>query len=150
MRCDAVPGDAVSRPNLHRRAVILALSGVAALKPTVGAASTAASEPALADLVAADGSPSALAWSLAQTQASVRGYLAPSLDGREFTLTEGPALPCQLCGDLHGVGASVVVRTGEPEPSAPAFRLVQVAGRLEVDGAQRPGIRLTSARIRAA
>lgn len=137
IRCDAVPG-----PALDRRSVILALSSLAALAPAASARA-GASAPGLADLAAADGSASALARSLAQTQVSVRGYLAPSLDGREFALTEGPAMPCQLCGNLHDLGSSVAVRLGAPDPNAPVFERVQVSGRLEIDSV----VRLMAARI---
>lgn len=140
IRCHAMPG-----PALGRRSALLALPGLA-LAPALSAAWAAPSGPGLAELVAADGSASSLARSLAGTQVRLLGYLAPSLDGREFALTEGPAAPCQLCGNLHDTGTGVAVRLGEPDLGAPVFERVQVSGRLEVDG----GVRLVSARIQAA
>lgn len=143
IRCDFIPG-----PALDRRSVVLGLAGLAALGPAA-AARAAIAGPSLADLVAADGSASALARTLTGTEVSVRGTLAPSLDGREFTLSEESTEPCQLCGNLHDAGASVAVRTAEPDPNAPVFGRVEVSGRLEIDATVRPGLRLTAARIQA-
>lgn len=140
LRCHAVPGPP------DRRSVLLALSGLTALAPVSRAA---ASGPGLAELVAADGGPSAFARSLARTRVSVRGHLSPSLDGREFVLTEGPAAPCQLCGDLHDAGPGVAVHTDTLDPGAPMLRRVEVSGRIEIDDAARPGVRLVAARIQA-
>lgn len=144
MKRDAMRCDAVREPALGRRSVLLALPSLAALTP-MAAVRAAAPEPGLTELVGADGSATTLARSLAQTQVSVRGYLSPSLDGREFALTEGSAAPCQLCGSLHDAGSSMTVRTGEPAPGAPVFERVLVSGRLEIDGA----VRLTGACIQA-
>lgn len=131
--------DAVSAPG--RRAVLVALAGLA-VHATPARADV---EPALADLLTADGSASRLALSLAQSQVSLRGYLAPSLDGRRFELMEGSVAPCQLCGATHDAGASVTVLVADPDPSAPGSQRVRVSGRLEVEG----GVRLVSARIQA-
>ncbi len=137
-RCDAGLGAA-------RRSLLLALPGFVLL-PDLARAE--AGETSLVSLAATDGSGSALARSLAQATVSVRGYLAPSLDGREFALTEKSAAACQLCGALHDVGASLAVFTDAPDPDAPVLQRVRVSGRLEVDATG--GVRLVSARIQSA
>lgn len=142
IRCDAV-GRAATRPP-GRRAVLLAAAGLAAWPAARAAA--AVPQVAFADLVAADGSPSAFARSLASSQVSVRGYLAPSLDGQTFALTEQPAAPCQLCGATHGIGAEMPVLTEAPDAGAPMLQRVEVSGTLEVRGA----VRLVAARIQPA
>ena len=110
------------------------------------AARTTAHPASLADLVGPGGAPSPLARSIAPSWLSVRGYLAPSLDRREFTLSEQPALPCQLCGAVHEAGAGLMVVTAQPEAGAPAMQQVVVSGRLEVDSALGT-MRLVDARV---
>ena len=142
IRCDAT-----GQPRPGRRSILLAAVGLAALPAAnAGAASRQVS---LADLVTADGSASGLARSLASSQVSMRGYLTPSLDGREFALTEQPAAPCQLCGASHDAGVSLAVFTAQPEPGAPMLQLIQVSGRLEVDGAPGNAVRLAAAVIQS-
>lgn len=149
IRCHAVspPGRRVIAPP-GRRAVLRAASALAALValPSPGFAQPGTAALAAGDLVDADGVASALAQRLAQTIVSVRGTLAPTPDGRVFTVADGSVLPCQLCGALHDAGPSIGVETARPEPDAPAFERVQVSGRLEVGRA----VRLTDARIQAA
>ena len=131
---------------LSRRSILSAVSAVAVLPLLASVASAMTPSPSIADLVGPDGMPSHLAWSLARTEISVRGYLAPSLDGRIFSVTEGSVLPCQLCGAQHDAGPSVIVQMDAPNANAPVFEIVEVSGRLEVDG----GVRLADARIRVA
>ena len=138
IRCDAT-----GSPALGRRSVLLGAGGLAAMLPAARAAARPAS---LAGLVGPDGAPSPLARSLAPSWVSVRGYLAPSLDGREFTLSEQPALPCQLCGAAHEAGAGLVVVTAQPEPGAPMLQQVLASGRLDVDQALGT-VRLVDARF---
>ncbi len=133
-------------PRLGRRSLVVALSGLSALPLFPVAAGAATSVASVADLVAADGGASPLAMSLAQTVVSVRGYLAPGLDGRTFTITDGPVLPCQLCGAVHDAGPELAVQAGAPDPDAPVFQLVRVSGRVETQG----GLRLVDASLLAA
>ena len=137
IRCDAL-----GRPP-GRRAVLLAAAGLAAWP---AARASAALQVGFAELVAADGTPSGLARSLASSQVSVRGYLAPSLDGQAFGFTEQPAASCQLCGATHDTGAEMLVLTEAPDAGAPMLQRVEVSGTLEVGGA----VRLVAARIRPA
>ena len=130
-------------PEISRRSVLLGLAGTAALVPAAVARPT--SGPGLGDLVAGDGTASSLARSMVGTTVSLRGYLAPSLDGREFPMTEASAAPCQLCGNLHDGGASILVRADQAD--VPVLQLVEVTGRLDLDGAA-PGVRLTATGIR--
>lgn len=136
----------VRNRGLSRRSILGAVPVVAALPLLAPAAGAATPSRGIADLVGADGKPSDLARSLARTDVSVRGYLAPSLDGRIFSVTEGSVLPCQLCGAQHDAGAGLTVQTSAPDADAPVFEIVDVSGRLEVDG----GVRLANACIRAA
>ena len=136
-RCDAVPAPG-------RRSVMLAV-GLAALLPAARARASIEG-PGVAELVGTDGAPSARARSLAAGVVTVRGYLSPSLDGREFSLSEQPSQPCQLCGATHDLGASLAVRTAQPQPGAPALQEVVVSGRLQLS----PEFKLTDATIGAA
>ena len=131
---------------LSRRSILRVVPAVTALPLLASAAGAMTPAHAVADLVTADGTPSPLARSLARTEISVRGYLAPSLDGRVFSVTEGSVLPCQLCGAQHDAGAGLFVQTAAPNPDVPVFERVEVSGRLEIDD----GVRLADARIRAA
>ena len=131
-------------PEISRRSVLLGLVGAAALAPAAVARPTPG--PVLGDLVAGDGTASSLARSLAGTTVSLRGYLAPSLDGREFPMTEASAALCQLCGNLHDGGANILVRADGAD--VPVLQRVEVTGRLEVGEAAAPGVRLTATGIR--
>lgn len=135
IRCDAVRG-------VDRRSVLIGLAGVAGLAPAARAAPSAA---ALGDLVTGEGGASGLARSLAGTIVTLRGYLAPSLDGREFPMTDASAAPCQLCGNQHEAGRAILVRVAMLD--VPVLERVEVTGRLEVDEAG--GVRLIAAGIRA-
>lgn len=137
VRCDAVPAQG-------RRAVLLAV-GLATLLP-VSRANAAMDNIGLAELTGADDTPSFLAKSFGSRTINVRGYLSPSLDGREFFLSEQPPLPCQLCGATHDLGATLSVRTMQAEPAAPVLQQVIVSGRLE----KLPILQLVDAKIRAA
>ncbi len=137
VRCDAVPTPG-------RRTVLLA-AGLAALLPATRVRA-AIEGPGIAELVGTDGAPSALARGLAAEAVTIRGYLSPSLDGREFSLSEQPSLPCQLCGATHDLSASLAVRTAQFEPGAPALQEVVVTGRLELS----PEFKLKDATIGAA
>ena len=139
IRCEAV-----SQPTLGRRSV---LTAVLAASLPIASASAATHQADLADLVDAEGIPSLLARLLTPSLVSVRGYLAPSLDGREFVLTAQPAMPCQLCGAAHDAGYGLQVFTALPDPDAPILQQVRVSGRLELDAS---GLRLVDARIQAA
>lgn len=142
IRCEAV-----GRPTLNRRSVLAA--ALAASLPMAGA-SASTHQADLVDLMGVDGAPSPLARSLASSLISIRGYLAPSLDGREFTLTGQPPMPCQLCGAAHDAGYGLQVFTALPDPGAPMLQQVRVSGRLELDAAPPSGLRLVDARIQAA
>jgi hypothetical protein len=62
----------------------------------------------------------------------VRGYLAPSLNGREFALSEASPGACQLCGTIHDPGATITIRSAPTEDVPPIFESVLVEGQLTV------------------
>jgi hypothetical protein len=62
----------------------------------------------------------------------VRGYLAPSLDGIEFALSEASPGACQLCGEIHDPGARITIRSAPRESTPPIFEPVLVQGQLVV------------------
>jgi hypothetical protein len=64
----------------------------------------------------------------------IRGYLAPSLDGREFALSESSPGACQLCGTIHDPGATITIRSASTEGVSPIFEPVLVEGQLAVTG----------------
>lgn len=142
-RCDD-PGRGPDRRTLL--AVGLAgLSGIAGMS----LAQAAGGELRIADLVIADGGASELARSRAGSSITLRGYLAPSLDGELFGLSERSPGICQLCGAAHDLGAALQVRTAIPDPAAPVMQPVEVSGRLAVDPVPGSAVSLQGARIRA-
>lgn len=136
-RCDIPPGLQA------RRTVLLGLGSLAAAALDAKPVRAATTGPSIADLVTDDGRPTILAGTLADTEVSLRGYLGPSLDGREFALTEALAMPCQLCGVIHDAGGSLAVRTAALVQGAPVLDSVLVTGRLALGG----GVRLLDASI---
>jgi hypothetical protein len=60
----------------------------------------------------------------------VRGYLAPSLDGREFALSESSPGACQLCGTIHDPGATITIHSASTEGVPPIFEPVLVEGQV--------------------
>jgi len=136
-RCDIPPGLQA------RRTVLLGLGSLAAAVLDAKPVRAATAGPSIADLVTDDGRPTTLACTLADTEVSLRGYLGPSLDGREFALTEALAMPCQLCGVMHDAGGSLAVRTAALVQDAPVLDSVLVTGRLALED----GVRLLDASI---
>ena len=122
IRCDEVS------PLLGRRSVLAGLATFITLVPLAGARTQSLTR--LADLIGRDGQASELARSMVGRTILVRGYLAPSLDGVEFSLSEASAGACQLCGNSHDPGATITIRTNSPASALPAFELVQAQGRL--------------------
>jgi hypothetical protein len=77
------------------------------------------------------------------------GYLAPPLArGETWLLGEGPAVPCQLCGEMHDIGATLVVAADAPfDPVPSPAQAVALTGRLDLAG---PAPRLVAARLAGA
>jgi len=119
-------------PRLDRRSVLAGIAGLIALAPLTPAA--AQDEVPLADLVGPDGQASDLARSMTGWTVRVRGYLAPSLDGREFALSESSPGACQLCGVIHDPGATITIRSAATGDAPPIFEPVLVEGQLAVTG----------------
>jgi hypothetical protein len=115
---------------LDRRSVLAGIAGLIALTPLAKA--HAKDELPLANLVGPDGRPSDVARSMTGQTVRVRGYLAPSLDGREFSLSEASAGACQLCGSIHDPGATITIRSIPSEGAPPVFEPVLVEGQLAV------------------
>jgi len=134
-------------PRIDRRSVLAGIAGLVAFSPLVTA--SAKDELRLADLVGPDGHASDLARSMMGQRVEVRGYLAPSLDGIEFTLSESSPGVCQLCGALHDPGARISIRSASPESSPPVFEPVLVEGRLALSGPEPLAV-LENARTRTA
>ena len=119
-------------PQLDRRSVLAGMAGLITLVPLARA--HAKDELPLADLVGPNGQASDLARSMTGQTVKVRGYLAPSLDGREFALSEASPGICQLCGAIHDPGATITIRSTSTESVLPNFEPVLVEGRLAVTG----------------
>ena len=100
------------------------------------------------DLASADGTASDLARAQAGTRIAVQGYLAPSLDGRAFILSDGSPMPCGLCGTVHDAGASFAAHADGPIGDAPEIGIVE--GRLAVDSGGRPILAFAATDLRAA
>src|SRR5215210_496323 len=92
-------------PQLDRRSVLAGIAGLITFAPVARA--HAKDEVPLANLVGPDGQASDLARSMTGQMVRIRGYLAPSLDGREFALSESSPGACQLCGAIHDPGAII-------------------------------------------
>jgi hypothetical protein len=133
-------------PQIGRRSVLAGLAGMITLAPLAGA--HAKGEISLSDLVRSDGRPSDFARSKAGQTITVRGYLAPSLDGFEFALSEASPGVCQLCGATHDPGRTMIIRSSSAESSLPTFELVQAEGRLKVPEAADT-MSLLDAKVRA-
>lgn len=91
---------------------------------------------AIGDLVGPDGAATSLAKELEASELRVRGYIAPSLvaDPSGFLFTEASLAPCQLCGNVHGPGAGLLVTPGHRVDTDIAMHeVVEVTGRLCVD-----------------
>ena len=119
-------------PQLDRRSVLTGIAGLITLAPLARA--YAQGELPLANLVGPDGQASNLARSMTGQTVRVRGYLAPSLDGREFALSESSPGACQLCGTIHDPGATITIRSAPTEGVPPIFEPVLVEGQLAVIG----------------
>jgi hypothetical protein len=117
-------------PHIDRRSVLAGIGGLIALSPFVRA--QAKDEFRLADLVGPDGYASDIARSMAGRTVKVRGYLAPSLDGIEFALSESSPGACQLCGEIHDPGARITIHSAIPESTPPIFEPVLIEGQLMV------------------
>jgi hypothetical protein len=119
-------------PQLDRRSVLAGIAGLITLAPLASA--HAKDELPLANLVGPDGQASDLAWSMTGQTVKIRGYLAPSLDGREFPLSESSPGACQLCGAIHDPGVTITIRSASTEGALPIFEPVVVEGQLAVTG----------------
>jgi hypothetical protein len=119
-------------PQLDRRSVLAGIAGLIALVPVTSA--SAQDEVPLANLVRPDGQASDLARSVTGSTVRVRGYLAPSLDGREFTLSESSPGACQLCGVIHDPGATIKINSASSEGAPPILEPVLVGGQLMIIG----------------
>ncbi|WP_414474809.1 hypothetical protein [Microvirga sp. M2] len=117
-------------PQPDRRSVLAGIAGLIALAPV--AAASAQDEVSLANLVGPDGQASDLARSMTGRTIRVRGYLAPSLDGREFALSESSPGACQLCGVIHDPGATITIRSASAKDAPPILEPVLVEGQLAV------------------
>ncbi|MBO1907810.1 hypothetical protein J4G37_23240 [Microvirga sp. 3-52] len=119
-------------PQLDRRTVLAGIAGLITLAPLASA--HARDELPLASLVGPDGQTSDLARSMTGRTIRVRGYLAPSLDGREFSLSESSPGTCPLCGAIHDPGATITIRSASTEGTLPILEPVLLEGQLAVTG----------------
>lgn len=110
------------------------ITGTVILAAAAPLAARAATGLTIADLANYEGRASPLAHSLIGQSATLRGYFAPSVGDGEFVLFEAPAAPCQLCGVLHDAGANLVVAGAEVAADVSMLRLIEVTGRVEIDG----------------
>jgi hypothetical protein len=123
-------------PQLDRRSVLTGIAGLITLAPLARA--HAKDELPLADLVGSDGQASDLARSMTGQTVRIQGYLAPSLDGREFALSEFSPGACQLCGAIHDPGTTITIRSASAEGAPAIFEPVLVEGQLAVTGQTTP------------
>jgi hypothetical protein len=119
-------------PHLDRRSVLTGIAGLITFAPLARA--YAQDELPLANLVRSDGQASDLARSMTGQTVRIRGYLAPSLNEREFALSESSPGACQLCGTIHDPGATITIRSASTEDVPPIFEPVLVEGQLAVTG----------------
>lgn len=119
-------------PQLDRRSVLAGIAGLITLIPLASAHTR--DELPLASLVGPDGQASHLARSITGQTVRIRGYLAPSLDRREFALSEASPGACQLCGAIHDPGATITIRSASTEGALPIFEPVLLEGQLAVTG----------------
>ena len=123
---------------IDRRQLLFGFAALAAFVPFAGARGETVR---ISDLVDGAGTALPRGRGLAGTTVTLRGYLAPitTRDGIGYALSESPAGPCQLCGELHDPGASLRIEAA-PGAALPALLLqsVAVTGRIEVvDGIAR-------------
>jgi hypothetical protein len=133
-------------PQLNRRSVLAGITGLITLAPLASA--HAKDELLLANLVGPDGQASDLTRSMTGQTVRLRGYLAPSLDGREFALSESSPCACQLCGAIHDPGATITIRSGSTEGALPIFEPVLLEGQLVVIGGPAATVVLLDAKTR--
>jgi hypothetical protein len=119
-------------PQLDRRSLLAGIAGLIALVPVTSA--SAQDEVPLTNLVGPEGQASDLARSMMGRTIRVRGYLAPSLDGREFALSESSPGVCQLCGVIHDPGATIKINSASSESAPSILEPVLVEGQLAVTG----------------
>ncbi len=131
---------AVEQP-LRRRAFLAGVAGLAASAPFCA---RAAARLKIGDVADSDAKATALARGLLGQDIVLRGYFAPSVVDGEFALYEAPAAPCQLCGGLHDAGANLVVVGAEIPADVSMLRLIEVAGRVEIEG---EALRLAAAKM---
>ncbi len=96
---------------------------------------------AIGDLVGPDGAAKSLALELTGSEIRLRGYIAPSLvaDPSGFLLTEASLAPCQLCGNVHGPGAGLLVTPEHRVDTDIAMHeAIDVTGRLSAGGESDP------------
>jgi hypothetical protein len=65
-----------------------------------------------------------------------------------WQLSEAPAVPCQLCGAVHDLGAMLAIDPDVPlDPVPSPSQIVALIGRLDLSG---PAPRLSAARFAGA
>lgn len=127
-----------------RRSILL---GATALLSLAGMrAASAADRLSIRAVVDAAGQATARAQALSGETLTLVGYLAPPLtSGETWLLGEGPAVPCQLCGEMHDIGATLAVAADAPfDPMPSPAQAVALTGRLDLTG---PAPRLVAARL---
>jgi hypothetical protein len=130
-----------------RRGLLL---GATALLSLAGAAqANAAGRVTIAALVDGAGRATARAEAMDGAIVTLIGYLAPPLtSGESWLIGEGPAVPCQLCGEMHDIGATMAVTTDKPlDPVPSPAQAVALIGRLDLAGTAP---RLVAARLSGA
>ena len=127
-------GQCMSLTSPRRRDVLLgatALLTIAASRPV-----RAAERLSIAVLIDGAGRATAMAQTLSGRSVTLAGYLAPPLaSGESWQLSEGPAVPCQLCGQMHDIGAAIAVAPDAPfDPVPSSSQAVALTGRLDLQG----------------
>jgi hypothetical protein len=114
-----------------RRSVLL---GATALVTLAAGSARAADRLTVGALVDSAGRATARAGSMNGQAITILGYLAPPLlSGEAWLLGEGPAVPCQLCGEMHDIGATLTLALEAPlDPVPSPSRAVAIAGRLDL------------------
>jgi hypothetical protein len=136
--CDAM------RVAPSRRDLLLGATALLSLAAVAPAA--AAGRVTIAALVDGAGRATARAEALNGATVTLIGYLAPPLtSGESWLIGEGPAVPCQLCGEMHDIGATMAVTADKPfDPVPSPAQAVALIGRLDLNGAAP---RLLAARL---
>jgi hypothetical protein len=127
-----------------RRSILL---GATALLSLAGVRSAGAADRlSTGALVDGAGRATARAVMLDGQTVTLIGYLAPPLtSGESWLIGEGPAVPCQLCGETHDIGATMAVTADKPfDPVPSPAQAVALIGRLDLNGAAP---RLLAARL---